>query len=202
MGLGGFLDRQTTDLEDLADFPGKFGCRSIMQFTTLAEIFITSRSWLAAMVTPLGSPEKRRVDRPGNWECQGCHLTAAAEVAAVIRLNGRDRSRWWWSLLELHEGSIELLDSRHDREIFAEGLGVFLDIAKITFNLIGLGSPNAGELFGLRSLSKRLLDQLSIKSKLILMFLLASGLSTLLTALMGYRSGQINLSNRVLNQVA
>lgn len=173
MGLGGFLDRQTTDLEDLADFPGKLGCRSIMQFTTLAEIFITSRSWLAAMVTPLGSPEKRRVDRPGNWECQGCHLTAAAESY-----------------------------SRHDREIFAEGLGVILDIAKITFDLIGLGSPNAGELFGLRSLSKRSLDQLSIKSKLILMFLLASGLSTLLTALMGYRSGQINLNNRVFNQVA
>lgn len=110
-----------------------------MQFTTLAEIFITSRSWLAAMVTPLGSPEKRRVDRPGNWECQGCHLTAAAESY-----------------------------SRHDREIFAEGLGVILDIAKITFDLIGLGGPNAGELFGLRSLSKRSLDQLSIKSKLIL----------------------------------
>ena len=33
------------------------------------------------------------------------------------------------------------------------------------------------------------------------MLLLASGLSTLLTALLGYRSGQINLSNRVFNQL-
>ncbi len=45
------------------------------------------------------------------------------------------------------------------------------------------------------------MDQLSIKSKLILMLLLASGLSTLLTALMGYRSGQIKLSNQVFNQL-
>jgi hypothetical protein len=41
----------------------------------------------------------------------------------------------------------------------------------------------------------------SIKSQLILTFLLASGLSTLLTALMGYRIGQINLSNRLFNQL-
>ena len=53
----------------------------------------------------------------------------------------------------------------------------------------------------IRALSRGSLDQLSIKSKLILMLLLASGFSTLLTALLGYRSGQINLSDRVFNQL-
>ena len=53
----------------------------------------------------------------------------------------------------------------------------------------------------IRALSRVSLDQLSIKSKLILMLLLASGLSTLLTALLGYHSGQVNLSNRVFNQL-
>ena len=43
--------------------------------------------------------------------------------------------------------------------------------------------------------------QLSIKSKLILMLLLVSGLSTLLTAALCYRSGQINLTDRVFNQL-
>ena len=43
--------------------------------------------------------------------------------------------------------------------------------------------------------------QLSIKSKLILMLLLVSGFSTLLTAALGYRSGQINLTNRVFSQL-
>ena len=43
--------------------------------------------------------------------------------------------------------------------------------------------------------------QLSIKSKLILMLLLVSGFSTLLTAALGYRSAQINLTNRVFNQL-
>ena len=58
-----------------------------------------------------------------------------------------------------------------------------------------------GFLEQIRALSKGSLDQLSIKSKLILMLLLASGLSTLLTALLGYRGGQINLSGRVFNQL-
>ncbi|MFM8278319.1 MAG: hypothetical protein ACKN89_15285 [Cyanobium sp.] len=44
------------------------------------------------------------------------------------------------------EGSIELLNSRNDRKIFAEGLGVILDRAEITFNLIGFRGTNAGEL--------------------------------------------------------
>jgi class 3 adenylate cyclase len=61
--------------------------------------------------------------------------------------------------------------------------------------------PRIKPLAGLPSLPKQSLDQLSIKSKLILMLLLASGLSTLLTALLGYRSGQINLTNRVFNQL-
>ena len=39
----------------------KLGWRSIIWFTTLAEIFITSRSLLAAMVTALGSPENRLI---------------------------------------------------------------------------------------------------------------------------------------------
>jgi hypothetical protein len=43
--------------------------------------------------------------------------------------------------------------------------------------------------------------QLSIKSKLILMLLLVSGFSTLLTAVLGYKSGQINLTDRVYNQL-
>lgn len=44
-------------------------------------------------------------------------------------------------------------------------------------------------------------NHLSIKSKLILMLLLVSGFSTLLTAALGYRSGQVNLTNRVFNQL-
>ncbi|MFI0403907.1 MAG: hypothetical protein ACH34U_13470, partial [Cyanobium sp.] len=59
--------------------------------------------------------------------------------------------------------------------------------------------PRIKPLFGLGRFPRQSLDQLSIKSKLILMLLLASGLSTLLTALLGYRSGQINLTNRVFN---
>ena len=38
------------------------------------------------------------------------------------------------------------------------------------------------------------LNQLSIKSKLILMLLTVSGLSILVTAYLGYRSGQSNLT--------
>ncbi|XGB41866.1 MAG: hypothetical protein LVS60_16855 [Nodosilinea sp. LVE1205-7] len=45
------------------------------------------------------------------------------------------------------------------------------------------------------------LNQLSIKSKLIIMLLAVSGLSTLITAYLGYRSGQINLTDRVFNQL-
>ena len=61
--------------------------------------------------------------------------------------------------------------------------------------------PRIKPLSGLGRFPRQSLDQLSIKSKLILMLLLASGLSTLLTALLGYRSGQINLTNRVFNQL-
>jgi len=43
--------------------------------------------------------------------------------------------------------------------------------------------------------------QLSIKSKLIMMLLLVSGFSTLFTAVLGYKSGQINLTDRVYNQL-
>ena len=43
--------------------------------------------------------------------------------------------------------------------------------------------------------------QLSIKSKLIMMLLLVSGFSTLFTAILGYKSGQINLTDRVYNQL-
>lgn len=42
---------------------------------------------------------------------------------------------------------------------------------------------------------------MSIKSKLILMLLLASGFATFFTALLGYRSGQANLTNRVFSQL-
>ncbi len=45
------------------------------------------------------------------------------------------------------------------------------------------------------------LNQLSIKSKLILMLLTVSGLSILVTAYLGYRSGQANLTERVFNQL-
>lgn len=50
-------------------------------------------------------------------------------------------------------------------------------------------------------LPKGSVNHLSIKSKLILMLLLVSGFSTLLTAALGYRSGQVNLTNRVFNQL-
>jgi len=45
------------------------------------------------------------------------------------------------------------------------------------------------------------LNQLSIKSKLILMLLTVSGLSILVTAYLGYRSGQANLTERVFSQL-
>ncbi|MFN9695582.1 MAG: cache domain-containing protein [Synechococcaceae cyanobacterium] len=53
----------------------------------------------------------------------------------------------------------------------------------------------------IRALSRGSIQRLSIKSKLILMLLLASGFSTLVTATLGYRSGQENLSQRVFNQL-
>jgi len=53
----------------------------------------------------------------------------------------------------------------------------------------------------MRRLSRDSASQLSIKSKLILMLLLVSGFSTLISAALGYRSGQINLTNRVFNQL-
>jgi hypothetical protein len=56
-------------------------------------------------------------------------------------------------------------------------------------------------LVWMRRLSRDSINQLSIKSKLILMLLLVSGFSTLFTAALGYRSGQINLTNRVFNQL-
>ncbi len=46
-----------------------------------------------------------------------------------------------------------------------------------------------------------LLSHLSIKSKLILMLLAVSGLSIFVTAVLGYRSGKENLTNRVSNQL-
>ncbi len=59
----------------------------------------------------------------------------------------------------------------------------------------------AQPLHWLRLLSRGSVNQLSIKSKLILMLLLVSGFSTLFSAALGYRSGQINLTNRVFNQL-
>jgi len=47
----------------------------------------------------------------------------------------------------------------------------------------------------------RSLTSLSIKSKLIMMLLAVSSCSILVTAYLGYRSGQINLTNRVFNQL-
>ncbi|MBW4661594.1 MAG: adenylate/guanylate cyclase domain-containing protein [Drouetiella hepatica Uher 2000/2452] len=47
----------------------------------------------------------------------------------------------------------------------------------------------------------RLLNNFSIKSKLIVMLLAVSSCSILLTAYIGYRSGQTNLTNRVFNQL-
>ena len=58
-----------------------------------------------------------------------------------------------------------------------------------------------GPLAWMRAFSRWSVDQLSIKSKLILMLLLASGFSTLFTAALGYRRGQINLTDRVFNQL-
>lgn len=47
----------------------------------------------------------------------------------------------------------------------------------------------------------RLLNHLSIKSKLIIMLLTVSSGSTLVTAVLGYRSGQLNLTDRVFSQL-
>lgn len=47
----------------------------------------------------------------------------------------------------------------------------------------------------------RSLTSLSIKSKLIMMLLAVSSCSILVTAYLGYRSGQLNLTNRVFNQL-
>jgi hypothetical protein len=47
----------------------------------------------------------------------------------------------------------------------------------------------------------RSLNTLSIKSKLIIMLLAVSGFSILVTAVIGYRSGQLNLTHRVFNQL-
>ncbi|WP_232756333.1 adenylate/guanylate cyclase domain-containing protein [Vulcanococcus limneticus] len=56
-------------------------------------------------------------------------------------------------------------------------------------------------LVWMQRLSRGSVNRLSIKSKLILMLLLVSGFSTLFSAALGYRSGQINLTNRVFNQL-
>jgi class 3 adenylate cyclase len=47
----------------------------------------------------------------------------------------------------------------------------------------------------------RLLNHLSIKSKLIVMLLTVSSCSILVTTYLGYRSGQVNLTNRVFSQL-
>jgi sensor domain CHASE-containing protein len=47
----------------------------------------------------------------------------------------------------------------------------------------------------------RSLRHLSIKSKLIAMLLAVSSCSILITAYLGYRSGQMNLTDRVFNQL-
>jgi hypothetical protein len=47
----------------------------------------------------------------------------------------------------------------------------------------------------------RSINQLSIKSKLIVMLLIVSGCSILVTAYIGYQSGQSNLTDRVFNQL-
>jgi class 3 adenylate cyclase len=47
----------------------------------------------------------------------------------------------------------------------------------------------------------RSLNNLSIKSKLIVMLLAVSSCSILVTAYLGYRSGQVNLTSRVFNQL-
>jgi hypothetical protein len=47
----------------------------------------------------------------------------------------------------------------------------------------------------------RSLQNLSIKSKLIAMLLLVSSASILVTAYLGYRSGQSNLTDRIFSQL-
>jgi hypothetical protein len=47
----------------------------------------------------------------------------------------------------------------------------------------------------------RSINQLSIKSKLIVMLLTVSGCSILVTAYIGYQSGQSNLTDQVFNQL-
>jgi len=62
-------------------------------------------------------------------------------------------------------------------------------------------NPLAWTLAWMRGLTRNSVHQLSIKSKLILMLLLVSGFSTLFSAALGYRSGQINLTERVSQQL-
>lgn len=62
-------------------------------------------------------------------------------------------------------------------------------------------SPILKPLAWMLRLPRGSVNHLSIKSKLILMLLLVSGFSTLLTAALGYRSGQANLTSRVFNQL-
>ena len=64
-----------------------------------------------------------------------------------------------------------------------------------------MDQSNVGPAHALFQFFRRSSGQLSIKSKLILMLLLVSGFSTLLTAALGYRSGQTNLTDRVFNQL-
>ena len=47
----------------------------------------------------------------------------------------------------------------------------------------------------------RWLNRLSIKSKLIVMLLTVSSISILVTAYLGYQSGQLNLTDRVFSQL-
>ena len=56
------------------------GWRSTMRFTTFAEIFITSRSWLAAIVTALGSPENRLIS-PKNSPLRSGRISTSSPVS-------------------------------------------------------------------------------------------------------------------------
>jgi class 3 adenylate cyclase len=78
-------------------------------------------------------------------------------------------------------------------------IGIGNLLSKNARGVMDLSKVNPAHLF--LQLLRGSSGQLSIKSKLILMLLLVSGFSTLFTAVLGYKSGQINLTDRVYNQL-
>ena len=97
------------------------------------------------------------------------------------------------------------LEKRFDSKVTSQWLqclqtiGIGELLSQNARGVMDLSKVNPAHLF--LQLLRGSSGQLSIKSKLILMLLLVSGFSTLFTAVLGYKSGQINLTDRVYNQL-